>query len=157
ALYRASQAGVQIDLLVRGACCLRPGIPEVSETIRVISIVGRFLEHSRIYYFRNAGNEEIYLGSADLMRRNLDHRVEVVFPLFDPVLRGQVRDGILRIELADTVKARQLRSDGTYARLRPEPGEEPLDSQAWFIAHALDEEPRIVEASTTNGSARSDG
>jgi polyphosphate kinase len=139
ALYRASQAGVQIDLLVRGVCCLRPGVPGVSETIRVLSIVGRFLEHGRIYYFLNGGTEEVYLGSADLMPRNLDRRVEVVFPVADPVLRKQIRDGILAVQLADTVKSRQLRSDGSYERVRTPPGCEPLDSQGWFIAHSLDD------------------
>jgi polyphosphate kinase len=139
ALYRASQAGVRIDLLVRGVCCLRPGVPGVSETVRVRSIVGRFLEHSRIYYFQNGGAEEVYLGSADLMPRNLDRRVEVVFPLQDPALRAQVRDGILGVQLRDTVKAREMRPDGTYARVRPTPGEAPLDSQAWFLAHELGE------------------
>jgi polyphosphate kinase len=138
-LYRASQAGVEVDLLVRGVCCLRPGLPGVSERIRVISIVGRFLEHSRAYYFRNGGQEEIYLGSADLMPRNLDKRVEIIFPLADPALRQQVRDGILRVQLRDTVKARQLQPDGCYRRVRPAPGEAPFDSQAWFLAHTLDE------------------
>jgi polyphosphate kinase len=139
ALYRASRAGVEIDLIVRGACCLRPDIPDVSETIRVTSIVGRFLEHSRIYYFRNDGAEVIYLGSADLMPRNLDRRVEVVFPLLDPGLRNQVRDGILAVELADTARARRLRPDGIYERIKVAPGVEPFDAQAWFLAHALDE------------------
>ena len=110
-------------------------MPGVSETIRVISIVGRFLEHSRIFYFRNGGQEEVYLGSADLMPRNLDRRVEVVFPVDDPLLRAQVRDGILGIQLRDTVKARELHPDGSYARVRPAPGEEPFDSQAWFLTH----------------------
>jgi polyphosphate kinase len=139
---------VQVDLLVRGVCCLRPGIPGVSDSIRVVSIVGRFLEHGRVYYFRNGGEEEIYLGSADLMPRNLDHRVEVVFPLWDPRLRAQVRDGILAVELADTVKARELGSDGSYARVRPLPGEEQLDSQAWFVAHTLDEVPAALTTRT---------
>jgi polyphosphate kinase len=135
ALYRASQAGVKVDLIVRGICCLRPGLPGVSETIRVISIVGRFLEHSRIFYFRNGGEEEIYMGSADLMPRNLDRRVEIVFPIKDPTLRAQARDGILAIQLRDTVKARELQPDGRYRRVRPADGEAPLDSQAWFLAH----------------------
>jgi polyphosphate kinase len=142
-LYRASQAGVDVDLLIRGVCCLRPGVPGVSERIRVISIVGRFLEHSRAYYFRNGGADEIYLGSADLMPRNLDNRVEIIFPLDDPALRAQVRDGILGTQLRDTVKARELRADGSYQRVRPAPGEEPFDSQAWFVAHRLDEAPPL--------------
>jgi polyphosphate kinase len=153
ALYRASQAGVQVDLLVRGVCCLRPGVPGVSERIRVLSIVGRFLEHARIFYFRNGGAEEVYLGSADLMPRNLDHRVEVVFPLADPALRRQVRDGILAVELADTVKARELLPDGTYTRVRPAPGAEPLDSQAWFTAHTLGEIPAVLNASGATAPA----
>jgi polyphosphate kinase len=137
ALYRASRAGVQVDLLVRGVCCLRPGVPGVSDNIRVRSIVGRFLEHGRIYYFWNGGSEEVYLGSADLMQRNLDHRVEVMFPLDDPELRKQVRDAILGIEWRDSAKARELQADATYVRLHPAPGEEPFDSQAWFTAHRL--------------------
>jgi polyphosphate kinase len=144
ALYRASQAGVQIDLLVRGVCCLRPGVAGVSERIRVRSIVGRFLEHARIYYFRNGGSEEIYLGSADLMPRNLDHRVEILFPLADPDLRDQVRGAILGVELRDSAKARTLQSDGTYVRIHPAPGEEPFDSQAWFTAHGLDDEVPVA-------------
>jgi polyphosphate kinase len=115
-LYEASRAGVQIDLLVRGICCLRPGIPSVSETIRVTSIVGRFLEHSRIYYFGNAGREEIYLGSADMMPRNLDHRVEVLFPVQDSKLIRYLRDQLLAVYLEDNVKARHMLADGTYTR-----------------------------------------
>ncbi len=117
-LYRASQAGVRIDLLVRGVCCLRPGIEGVSETIRVTSIVGRFLEHSRIFWFRNGGEQEVYLGSADLMPRNLNRRVELLFPVDDPELKQRIRDAILGTYLADTVKARQMAPDGTYKRLR---------------------------------------
>jgi polyphosphate kinase len=117
-LYEASQAGVQVDLLVRGICCLRPGIRGVSENIRVISIVGRFLEHSRIYYFRNAGNgnDEIYLGSADLMPRNLNRRVEVMFPVRDAKLIRHLRDDVLAIYLADVAKARYMQPDGSYLR-----------------------------------------
>ena len=136
-LYRASQAGVQIDLLVRGICCLRPGLPGISETIRVHSLVGRFLEHSRIYYFGNNGNEEIYLGSADLMGRNLNDRVETLFPIDSEVLRKVIHDKVLEPIFADTANAYELHSDGSYTRLHPLPGEPPFDSQAWFIAHPL--------------------
>jgi polyphosphate kinase len=135
ALYRASQAGVQIDLIVRSMCCLRPGIQGLSETIRVRSIVGRFLEHSRVYYFGNGGSEEIYIGSADMMQRNLDGRVETLIPIEDPVLRAALRDNLLKRMLADTVNARELQPGGTYLRVLPDPGEPPFDSQAWFITH----------------------
>ena len=136
-LYQASQAGVQIDLIVRGICCLRPGIPGVSEHIRVRSILGRFLEHSRIFYFANGGDEEMYLGSADMMHRNLDERVETLFPLEDPLLRTAIRERLLDPLLADTVNASELLSDGRYVRVQPEPGDAPFDSQAWFISHPL--------------------
>jgi polyphosphate kinase len=116
ALYRASQAGVDIDLMVRGMCALRPGVRGVSDHIRVRSIVGRFLEHSRIYCFANGGQEEVYLSSADWMPRNLYERVEVMFPLQDTLLRERVRHEILDAYLADNVKARVLRKDGTYVR-----------------------------------------
>ena len=114
ALYRASQAGVEIDLIVRGMCCLRPGMKGVSERIRVRSIVGRFLEHSRIFYFLNGGQEEIYVGSADWMPRNLYERVEVAFPLRDELMKQRVRQEILEAYLADNMKARLLRPDGSY-------------------------------------------
>jgi len=115
-LYEASQAGVQVDLLVRGICCLRPGIPSVSENIRVTSIVGRFLEHSRIFYFRNGEKEEVYLGSADMMPRNLDRRVELAFPIQDPKLVRHLRDDILATYLKEVVKARHMNSEGAYTR-----------------------------------------
>jgi polyphosphate kinase len=118
ALYRASQAGVDIDLIVRGICALRPGIRGVSDRIRVCSIVGRFLEHSRIYYFLNNGSEEIYTGSADWMPRNLYERVEVLAPIRDPLLRDRVRHEILQVYLADTAKARFLQRDGSYVHAR---------------------------------------
>lgn len=137
ALYRASQAGVRVDLLVRGICCLRPGLPGISETIRVYSIVGRFLEHSRIFYFANGGQEEIYLGSADMMQRNLDGRVETLFPIEDPALRAAIFQRILQPFLSDTVNARELHPDGTYTRVTPKPGELPFDCQTWFISHPL--------------------
>ncbi len=128
-LYRASQAGVRVDLIVRGICCIRPGLPGVSDTIRVISIVGRFLEHSRIYYARNNGDERIYLSSADLMQRNLDRRVEALFPVEDLGLKTVIRQQILDLCLADTVKARQLNADGTYTWVKPDAAHPPLDSQ----------------------------
>lgn len=135
ALYRAAQAGVKIDLQVRSMCALRPGIPGLSDTITVTSVVGRFLEHARIYYFRNGGAEEMFLGSADLMPRNLDRRVEILFPIEDPRLREVIRDHILFVHLRDNVKARRLLSDGHYERVRPAPGEPELDSQAWMLEH----------------------
>ena len=150
ALYEASRAGVQVDLLVRGICCLRPGIAGVSENIRVISIVGRFLEHSRIYYFRNGGKEEILLGSADLMPRNLDRRVEVLYPLEDPRIIRQVRDEILHTYLSDRIKAREMKADGTYVRLIAKPAEKRIQAQSEFMAHrlaSLDSRPERQEES----------
>ena len=135
ALYAASQAGVKIDLIIRGACCLRPGVPGVSENIRVVSVVGRFLEHSRTYYFHNGGRYQIYCGSADLMRRNLDRRVEVLFPIEDLALKKQVRDELLEPYLKDTVNAHLLQSDGSYLRRRPENGQAPFSVQNWYLAH----------------------
>ena len=136
-LYQASQAGVKVDLLVRGICCLRPGIPGVSDNIQVVSVVGRFLEHSRIYYFRNGGQEEIYLGSADLMPRNIDHRVEAVFQLENPDLVRRVRDDVLAVYLSDTIKGRQMQSDGSYARRKPASGKRAINTQDLLIRRAL--------------------
>ncbi len=136
ALYRASRAGVKVDLQVRGFCCLRPGIPGVSDNITVISVVGRFLEHARIYYFHNGGNEEILLGSADMMPRNLDRRVEQLFPIEDPGIRAAIRDRILAVHLMDNVKARWMQPDGKYVRLHPAPGYPEIDSQRWMADHA---------------------
>jgi polyphosphate kinase len=135
ALYRASQAGVKVDLQIRGICCLRPGVPGVSENITVTSIVGRFLEHPRIFYFRNGGDEEVLLGSADLMPRNLDRRVETLFPVEDPHLRDALRDHILDVHLRDNVQARRLLADGSYERVYPQDGEPELNSQLWMIEH----------------------
>lgn len=134
ALYRASRAGVRIDLQVRGMCCLRPGLPGFSETITVTSIVGRFLEHARIFYFRNGGQEELFLGSADLMPRNLDRRVETVFPIESPRIRGRILHEILETHLRDMVQARKLLPDGTYERIQNEESD-PLNSQDWMIAN----------------------
>jgi polyphosphate kinase len=136
-LYQASQVGVQVDLLIRGMCCLRPGLPGVSDNIRVTSIVGRFLEHSRIYYFRNGGQEEIYLGSADLMTRNLDRRVEVLFPVENERLVRHLRDEVLPPALADNVKARYLRADGIYERRQAAPGEPVVNSQALLLSRVV--------------------
>jgi polyphosphate kinase len=141
ALYGASRVGVQVDLIVRGICCLRPGVPGVSEHIRVISLVGRFLEHSRLFYFANGNGhrreEELYLGSADLMPRNLDRRVETLFPIEQPQLRAALRDKVLLHLLKETSNARELQSDGSYIRRRPAEGQPPLDMQMWFVANPL--------------------
>ena len=134
ALYAAAQAGVRIDLIVRGVCCLRPNVPGVSENIRVTSVIGRFLEHSRIYYFHNGGRFEIYCGSADLMRRNLDRRVEVLFPIEDPTLKKHIKDDILEIYLLDTAQTHELQSDGSYLRLHPDTGEAPFSAQSWLLS-----------------------
>ena len=134
ALYAASQAGVQIDLIVRGVCCLRPHVPGISDNVRVVSVVGRFLEHSRILYFGNGGRSQIYLGSADLMRRNLDRRVEVLFPLEDPALKRHVRDDILAAYLKDTENAHALQADGSYVRVLPAEGDAPFCAQRWLLA-----------------------
>ena len=133
ALYRASQAGVKIDIVCRGICALRPGIPGVSENIRVTSIVDRFLEHSRIFYFGNGGDPQVYIGSADWMDRNLSRRVEVVFPIEQPDLKQRLIDEVLATSLADTAKARLLLADGSYRRVeRPIDGP-PLRSQERFL------------------------
>lgn len=131
-LYKVSQAGVKVDLFVRGMCCLRPGIKKVSENIRVISIVGRYLEHSRIYYFHNKGKEEIYIGSADLMGRNLDNRVEVLFPVEKPEHVQHLRDNVLAAYFRDNTRARIMKSDGTYTRLKPKEKEKKFDIQEWL-------------------------
>lgn len=135
ALYRASQAGVTIDLQVRSVCGLRPGIPGISETITVTSVVGRFLEHARLYYFRNGGEEELFLGSADLMPRNLDRRVEILFPIESPHLRKELVEDLLQVALQDTVKSRQLLSNGHSTRLPLLPDQAPMNSQEWFLGH----------------------
>ncbi len=129
ALYRASQGGVAIELVVRGICCLRPGLPGVSETIRVTSIVDKYLEHSRIFYFENGGNPEVFLASADWMPRNFWRRIETLFPIEDPALQARIVGDILQPILSDTVKVRELLSDGTYRRRTPGDGEAPLRSQ----------------------------
>jgi len=151
ALYRASQAGVAIDLIVRGICALRPGVRGVSDQIKVRSIVGRFLEHSRIFYFSNGGQEEIYLGSADWMSRNLFERVEVMFPLKDTLLRERVHHEILDAYLADNVKTRLLLKDGAYVRpwqiqpgkrrVKPPTGASAFNAQEFLVALAEGKQP----------------
>ncbi len=128
-LYEASKAGVKIDLIVRGICSLRPGVKGVSENIRDISIVGRYLEHSRVFYFDNGGSPELYLSSADMMSRNLYRRVELMFPIEDPAIIETIKKEVLDTALVDTSRSRELQSDGTYRRVLPQNGAEPLDSQ----------------------------
>ncbi|MHB1423103.1 MAG: polyphosphate kinase 1 [Gemmataceae bacterium] len=137
ALYRASQAGVRIDLICRGICSLRPQVPGISDNIRVISIVDRFLEHSRIYYFGNDGDPQVYIGSADWMDRNLSRRVEVVFPIEPPELKQRLIREILATSLADNTKARLLLPDGSYERIKPIDDQRRVRSQACFLDMAL--------------------
>jgi polyphosphate kinase len=132
-LYDASRAGVKIDLIVRGVCSLRPGIPHLSETIRVTSIIGRFLEHSRIFYFRNGGHELVYVGSADMMPRNLNRRVEILFPIENPKLLRRLRDEILQAYLDDTCGAWQMDAEGAFTRLKPQDSRKGFSSQRRFL------------------------
>jgi polyphosphate kinase len=145
-LYEASCAGVKIDLIVRGICCLRPGIPNLSENIRVVSIVGRFLEHSRIYYFDNAGDPVLYLSSADWMPRNLLRRVEVAFPIENAELCRELIQDVLPAFLNDRVKARELQPDGTYIRLHPEPGKTASQAQLFFRQTSRNHAKRLAES-----------
>jgi polyphosphate kinase len=135
-LYQASQAGVQIDLIIRGICCLRPGIPGVSENIRVISIIGRFLEHSRIFHFHNGGGDHYYIGSADWMPRNLDRRVEALVPVEEPALQAELSN-ILKICLQDNRQAWEMQSDGTYTKRHPKKGEPKRSTHKILMAEAL--------------------
>jgi polyphosphate kinase len=157
ALYRASQAGVSIDLIVRGICCLRPGVPGVSDNIRVTSVVDRFLEHARIFYFGADGKREVYLSSADWMPRNFVRRVEVMFPIEDPALKTRVVDEILAVELMDNLKARRLLPDGRYVRLAPDGTKNapPLRSQYRFMEEARTRaqggEAAVLSRSPTSG------
>lgn len=143
-LYEASCAGVEIKLIVRGICCLKAGVPNLSENIEVRSIVGNFLEHSRIFLFENGGREEIYMGSADWMPRNLDRRVEILFPVEDEALKARLIH-ILDVQLADNVKAHLLQPDGTYKKksLR---GRQKVNAQEQFCAEAI-EAARAMEES----------
>lgn len=145
-LYEASRAGVPIELIVRGICMLRPGVPEMSETITVRSIVGRFLEHSRVFYFANGGDEEFYIGSADLMSRNLKHRIEVLVPIRDRAMKGYLKNDVLATYLRDNVKARELRVDGMYVRVRRSDKEERFNSQEFFIRRSAPSSERLAHA-----------
>ncbi|MGE5364842.1 MAG: polyphosphate kinase 1 [Bacteroidota bacterium] len=148
ALYEASNCGVKIDLIIRGICCLVPGVPGLSENIRVISIVGRYLEHSRAYYFYNNGKEDIYLSSADLMPRNLDRRVEIAFPIETPELKQYLIDTLFHIMLKDNVKARQLMPNGKYIIPPVEDGVKKVNSQDWLMSNAVKEnlrQPKVTK------------
>lgn len=148
ALYTASQAGVKIDLIIRGICCLRPGVKGSSETIQVISLVGRFLEHSRVYYFHNNASPKVYIGSADVMERNFDRRVEVVAPVRSPQLIDHLRNAVLDAYLRDTVNARELQPDGSYTNREPADGDAPFDAQMFFARFYRQGSP-VGETDTT--------
>ena len=128
---------MKIDLIVRGICVLRPGIKGLSENIRVVSIVGRFLEHSRVFYFANGGDEEIYIGSADWMHRNLDRRVEAVVPIKDANIKQYIKDEVLAAYLKDNTNARILQSDGTYEKLTAESADSEFNSQMYFVGRKI--------------------
>ncbi|MEK7723314.1 MAG: polyphosphate kinase 1, partial [Acidobacteriota bacterium] len=132
-LYKASQAGVKIDLIIRGICMLRPGIQGISDNIRVVSVVGRFLEHSRIFYFANGGEEEIYIGSADLMQRNLNRRVEVIVPIKNREFLKYLKEDILAAYLQDNINAQILQTDGSYEKVNPLSEDDTFDSQMYFV------------------------
>jgi polyphosphate kinase len=155
ALYRAAQAGVKVDLLVRDTCRLRPGIPGLSETVRVISIVGRFLEHTRIFYFLNGGNEEYFIGSADCMKRNLESRIEVVTPVDTPELQRELRQ-ILEAQLDDRRGAWDMQPDGSYVQRMPGEGEDPRSSQQVLIelAERRQKEAQRLKKRKPKGIAR---
>lgn len=140
ALYEASCAGVQVDLIVRGQCCLRPGVAGLSENIRVVSIVGRFLEHSRIFSFGDGEDGEVYIGSADAMRRNMDRRIEVLVPIENGELKQYLREQVLQVCLSDNTKAWDLMSDGSYTRRKPQVDGKPFVAQSHFIAHPTSRE-----------------
>ncbi len=155
ALYAASAAGVQIDLIIRGMCALRPGVPGLSENIRVRSIIGRFLEHSRIFWFANDGAAEVFAGSADWMSRNLYERCEAIFPVREPELARRLREEILETYLRDTAKARLMRPDGTYVRPTAKPG--TLSAQEWLMqrSRSVDPLPTVAMPQKTTAAGES--
>jgi polyphosphate kinase len=150
AMYEASRCGVKIDLIVRGISCLIPQVPGLSDNIRIISIVGRFLEHSRIYYFYNNGQDELFCSSADIMQRNLDRRVEITFPITDPDLKGFIKDAVLRSILDDNIKSRVLLPTGKYVFNRPVYNEEALSHQEWMMQRAVTGEKKIIQRDMAN-------
>ncbi len=137
ALYEASNVGVKIDLIIRGICCLIPKVPGLSENIRVISIVGRYLEHSRVLYFFNNGEEEIYLSSADFMQRNLDRRVEIAWPVEDPKIKSEIMKSLLNVSIKDNIKGRELQPDMNYIRFRGDEKDKKINSQEWLMDYAV--------------------
>jgi polyphosphate kinase len=137
ALYEASNAGVKIELVIRGVCCLVPKVPGLSENIRVVSIVGRYLEHSRVLYFYNNGNEEIYLSSADFMQRNLDRRVEIAWPVEDPKIKSEIIKSLLSVSVKDNVKGRELQPDMNYIRCNSADDDKKINSQEWLMDYAV--------------------
>jgi len=149
AMYEASRCGVKIDLIVRGISCLIPQVPGLSDNIRVISIVGRFLEHSRIYYFYNNGKDELYCSSADIMQRNLDRRVEITFPINDPDLKSFIKDSVLRSILDDNVKSRLLLPTGKYVFNRGVYNEEVINHQDWMMQRTSIGQKKIIQRELT--------
>jgi polyphosphate kinase len=150
-LYEASREGVKIELIVRGVCSLRPGIKGASDNIRAISIVGRFLEHSRVFYFANDGKPELYLSSADLMGRNLDRRVELMFPIEDATWADAIKQEVLDTALQDTMRARVLSHDGSYNIVTPSNGEKLIESQSAILQmHTKVNSPRVVPTDTSS-------
>ena len=137
ALYEASNVGVKIDLIIRGICCLIPKVPGLSENIRVISIVGRYLEHSRVLYFFNNGEEEIYLSSADFMQRNLDRRVEIAWPVEDPKIKSEIMKSLLNVSIKDNIKGRELQPDMNYIRFSGDEKDKKINSQEWLMDYAV--------------------
>jgi polyphosphate kinase len=137
---------VKIELIVRGVCMLRPGVPGLSENIAVRNIVGRFLEHSRVFYFANGGDADVYIGSPDWMARNLKHRIEVVTPVTDPAMKTYLKNVLLAAYLRDNVRARELQTDGSYAKVQLAADEEPFDSQEFFIERIPDSSPTLVSS-----------
>ena len=152
ALYEASQAGVKVDLIIRDTCRLRPGVPGLSDNIRVVGIVGRILEHARIYYFRNSGDEEYYIGSADMMNRNLEHRVEVIVPVEPAELRAELRT-FLQTQVEDQRGAWDMQADGTYIQRTPTSGKS-ISCQETFIRAAVTREKDAEHHKSRSGKQR---